>query len=646
MGSVGPSDVEGFLEGVYRRSAARGSPSPIANWIAANRIVTDEGAYPGPWDHDRVRPSLEPLQAFGDPNVRLVCVLAPVQMMKTEILLNIALYSLYCGHQILLFEPDKFLAEEIMKTRLRPVIEQVPELAEQLVRHTDYKNNKIGKEKSYDTSTLIRMKSGARITSLSPAMTTGLSSRSPRVVLVDEVSKMARLPLPELLGRLTSWKDRGKIVLVSSPGDEGSCETTKIWQQGSQGIYHGRCPECGEYTPLTFDSVKVPLDAKGSWVIDEAHFEALCCKARWSEVDRLNAIREGRWVHKEPDHPWRTYRTTGFASPFTSVELIMDEGHRAREKMRAVHDPTDYKIWTQERLAQAWDETVAGVSIEFAKSLTYRLPDGKGVLSIVPNDVMAITCGMDVGAAYVCGEFVGWGVAPNGAIRSWGLGYFTLHGSINSKGVWSELERHLDRAVWQREDGRPLRLSKALIDCSYMTPVVKGFCVQMASKEQGLFGQVIEDQQYGWALLPCRGDRAAVSIKFLVRTLGRTRYPPNEVIVGGSMIKNWIYDAFAVSKTAAGAAYRPMNFPSNMGSHGYDDAYFDSLTNEQRYPHKDRNGRIVMQWRKIRQGRPNEGLDCRVYAKGALAMMAGNGSIDPAEFLRALQARFESLTLE
>ena len=633
-----------FLKDLYKQSVARQVPGPIDEWVAKNRMVVDDGAYPGLWKHDRVMPSLEPLKAFNEPGVQLICVLAPIQMMKTELLINMALYSLYCGYQVVMYEPDLNLAAEIFKTRLRPSIESIPSLASQLLRHIHAGSaGTSGKNKSYDTATLIRLKSGASITALSPSQKTGLSSRSPRVVLVDEVAKMGRLPLPELIGRLTSWKDRGKIVLVSSPGDRESCEISKIWEQGSKGVYHGKCPECGDFTPLTYDAIKTPFDNKGAWVLKESGFESLCCGTRWSEIDRKRAIRNGKWIHEFPDHEWRTFRTTGFASPFTSVSKILKEGHRAREKMRTIHDPTDFKIWTQERLAQPWDESIAGVSVEFLKQLTYDLPEDKTSKGIVNDEVLVITCGMDIGANYVCGEFVGWGVDDEGSLLSWGLGYFTLNGAVTAKEVWINLTEQLDGAIWKRKDGSVVRLSKALIDCSYQPPIVKGYCRELAAfenEQMNLAGTPITDHQYGWKLIPCRGDRNAVSA-FLVRTLGKVARPPNEVVVGGSKIKDWIFDAFSLSKQRQGEGISPMNFPSNMAANGYDDAYFESLTNERKKPHHDRSGRLSMRWVKVIHGRPNEGLDCRVYSMAALAMVCGNGLIPPNVFLTALKKKMQ-----
>ena len=638
------SEATKFLEGLYKDTVKRLVPGPIDDWVSKNRVVTDDSAYPGLWKHERVMPSLDPLNAFTDPTVQLICVVAPVQMMKTEILINISLYSLYCGHQVILYEPDLFLAEEIFKTRLRPSIEAIPSLAQQLIRHRDYApDGNTGKIKSYDTTTLIRLKSGASIKALSPSQKTGLSSRSPRVVLVDEVSRMGRLPLPELLGRLTSWKGRGKIVLVSSPGDKESCEITKLWEQGSRGLYHGKCPECSSFIPMIFENVTVPLDEKSSWNIKDAGFDCSSCGTRWSEIDRKRAIKAGKWIHEYPENEWRTFRTTGFASPFTSVSQILKEGHKAREKMRTIHDPTDYKIWTQERLAQPWDETVAGISVEFLKQLTYELPDDKSVKGIVSDDVLVITCGMDVGANYVCGEFVGWGVDKDGSVISWGLGYFTLNGAVTAKQVWVDLTELLESAVWKRKNGTVIRLTKALIDCSYQPSIVKDYCRQLAVHENEIMntaGLPIEDQQYGWKVMPCRGDRAAISA-FLVRTLGKVARPPNEVVVGGSKIKDWIFDAFSLSKQKRGDGPNPMNFPSNLAANGYDDAYFESLTNERKAQHKDRTGRLTMRWVKIIHGRPNEALDCRVYSMAALSMVCANGSVSPSVFLRKLKSRID-----
>ena len=294
------SSMTAALLGCRWTSGLRGTVS----WLAA-RVA-------GRWDPRNAPMSVEPMRAMSDGRVRVVCVVSPAQLMKTEFAINAALWTVWYGEDVLFFEPDVTLIEQMLPDRIRPAALRLRG-AEEMMAGLD-----VHGQKKRDMKTELRLPSGGTIIGLTPGMKTGTSARAAPVVIFDEIDKMGRSDLITAgEGRIRTYGRDGKLAAVSTPTEDKIGTIWRLWSEGSRGVWHGKCAHCGELAGMGWDRVTFERNADGLWRPETHVMNCDRCGVAWSELDRLNASRAGRYVHADPDHPVRTFRIPGCAHLFT-----------------------------------------------------------------------------------------------------------------------------------------------------------------------------------------------------------------------------------------------------------------------------------------------------------------------------------------
>ena len=102
----------------------------VTEWAEKNRrLSTEASAEPGPWRTDRTPYLREPMDAFTDPRVRRIVMVAASQVGKSEFLNNTIGYIIDEDPGSILFvHPTTIDAKEYSKLRIAPMIRDCPTL--------------------------------------------------------------------------------------------------------------------------------------------------------------------------------------------------------------------------------------------------------------------------------------------------------------------------------------------------------------------------------------------------------------------------------------------------------------------------------------------------------------------------------------
>ncbi|MFQ5473940.1 MAG: terminase gpA endonuclease subunit, partial [Dehalococcoidia bacterium] len=216
----------------------------------------------------------------------------------------------------------------------------------------------------------------------------------------------------------------------------------------------------------------------------------------------------------------------------------------------------------------------------------------------LPDGVAVLTMGVDVQADRIEYEVVGWGRGE----ESWSIRYGRIYGDVKQDpAVLEELDRLLGRA-WTHAKGFPLWIRGACIDSGYATQAVYHYCKPRLRRAlpNGLpqFVFAIKGRsQAGRTVWP----EASTSTRGLKSRI-------NLWTLGVDAAKEQIYSRLGILKPGPGYCHFPADRPLR---------YFEQLTAEQMVA-RYRAGRRAVVWELKVAGRPNEALDCRVYAYAAI----------------------------
>ena len=606
----------------YAGSAPR---LPMDEWVEQHRVVVG-GARPGRWDARNGPMSVEPMRALCDDRVRQVWVVSPAQLLKTEFMINAALWATWYGEDVLFFEPALDLVETMIADRVRPAAMHLRGLEQMMAGQA---------HKKRDTKTELRLPSGGTIVGLTPAMKTGDAARSAPIVLFDELDKMGRTDLIAVgEARTRTYGDDGKVAGASTPTEDKNGTIWRVWSEGSAGVWHGHCPHCGELAGMGWGAVALERDANGLWRPESAVMSCDRCGTEWSETDRVAAARAGRYVHADPDNPVRTFRIPGCAHLFTSLDFIVRSGAREYRAMVEELDASGYVKWTNESLAEPWRDDHMGLSSRSVKRASYAMgAKGEDDLGELDERALIVTAGTDVGGNAIYTEWVAWGVDPETRnILSWGLQYRVVGGSpedsIDDMELWAEYDGELRSSVWRMPfyPGQRFGAWRVLIDSGWgeRSDLVRQFCTTRYADERRATGER-QIHPFGATVLPLKSQSMGedryerpVVLKPPVRQRGKAVQVPCLVIVMSQQLKDIIHQSvFRDGKLPEGEP-KSNRWPTPPEPFGYTDQWRMEFANfKMETVRNPRSKTVERHWIPRVQSRPEEALDCRVYALAA-----------------------------
>lgn len=587
------------------RKALKAPPKlNLVEWTDKYRYLPDNSAESGRWKTDRVEAARQPMLSVSDPTVQEITIMSCIQFMKTELMINTALF--YIDQEpspIMYVAPKKETAEAWSKERFVKSVNATPVVSDIFTENRRGEGNTITQKQF----------AGGQISIVSARNPTDLAMRAVRIMLFDEIDKYPNNvgsgdggsggegdPIVVAWGRATTYGTRAKKIAACSPTVQGKSRIEEEYHKSNMSVFFQPCPHCDHAAPLTWMNVNLPRDPKtGDFIHSKAAI--VCggkgCGVEWNESDRHKSIRNGYWVATKPEITWHHgYKVSSLASPFTPITVL------AKEFVDAQGNLESLKAFYNTRMAETWRE--AGEQPDWERLYERR---EKYKPCTVPKGGLLLTCGIDIQKDYIVYEVTAWGRRK----ESWSIDKGFIEGSIEEEETKVRLSDFLDRS-FTNQVGVEMPIMKTCIDSGYLTQEVYNFCRVYGSDR----------------VVPVKGEKD----ENLQMILGTPR--PVDVMVdgkrmsrgimlwhvGGSIVKEQLY-RWLVAKVPTdeelklGKLYPTgyCHFPE------YDEEYFRQLTAEQHITLTNKYGFSESKWEKLRKD--NHFLDCRVYSRAASAML-------------------------
>ena len=571
----------------------------VSDWADAYRRLSPEGsAEAGRWRTDRAEYQREMMNAITDPKVKKVVFKTSAQIGKSECLNNILGYYMdYDPAPIMFIMPTEDVVKGYSQDRIDPMIRDTPVLRDKIV---EQKSRDSGNTKTY------KKFAGGYLTLNGANAPSKLASRPIRIVLADEVDRFPvssgeegdPLSLAEVR-QTTFWNK--KTVIASTPTIKGASKIDAEYELSSKEVLNVACPHCGAFQPLVwgqikFNHLKDQEDGKGGNKFELLGYVCKECGAIENEI--LWKKQPIKWIAENPSvKNIRGFHLNALASKWKTWESIVDDFLTAKKQGRET-----LKVWVNTMLGESWEEES---EVDFNDLLAKRR---QYYNCLVPNDVVALTCGVDVQDNRLEYEIVGWGIGK----VSWGIKYGIILGDPANKETWDKLSEVLF-ADYVRNDGQLLRIMSTCVDSGgHKTEQVYDYC------RDNFLNNVYAIKGIGGSGVPF------IKIPKTMNDAGVYLFN-----IGVDVGKDTLFSRLKTQyETEAGFCHFPIE-----GDKGYDEDYFKGLTSEHKVT-KYYKGQAKISWEK-RSGRArNEPLDIRNYATAALEIKCVGLPYDLLEFLK------------
>jgi phage terminase large subunit GpA-like protein len=583
----------------------------ISKWAEEKRVLSKEyAAESGRWRNDRAPYQVEIMDAVLNPETDKVICMTSAQVGKNALLENIMGYYIDIDPcPMLLIEPTLEMAEDYSKRRIAP-----------LIRDTKVLREKVSETKSRDSNNTMLSKNfyGGSLVLVGANSPGGLSSKSIRIVLADEVDRFPTSagtegdPIKLAEKRTITYSNR-KFVFVSTPGNKGCSRIEDEYMIGTQEKWKKECPHCGADIYINIHGMKYQYskDQKGNFTVWDIKFECPCCLESFDEVTW--GQQPGNWISDNPEaKKVRSFHVNAFVSPWWTWEAIL------LEYLQSKDDPEKYKTFVNTVLGESYEEKG---EIETEDILLKRREDYPAEL---PDGILILTCGVDVQGDRLEYEIVGWGKGE----ESWGLKRGFILSDPEMQITWDALDEILSWP-FKFQNGIALNIAATLIDSGgRSTSQVYKYC-----RKKQLQGKYI---------FACKGmGGPGIPLIYKVTRTKATKKNKIDrdaencalVVLGVDNGKSLIMSRLRMKE--AGSGY--MHFPLNDDL-GYDQLYFKGLISE-KIVFVKMKGRKVPQWKKVSEHVRNEPLDMRNYALAAVKML----NIDFEKLEKRLKNLQESL---
>lgn len=481
---------------------------------------------------------------------------------------------------MLYVQPTDAVAEDYSKRRIAPMIAACPTLRE-----------KVYSAKSRDSSNTITMKSfpGGSLAIIGANSPADLASKPVRYIFLDEIDRFPASagtegnPIELAERRTETFRHNRKIVKTSTPTIKGRSAIEKAFLKGTQEEWQTECPHCGEYSFITFGTIKYDSekfkdeDGNSNWAVSNVRWKCPVCGEFTKEHDtkRLPA----RWKvrnEKAIQNGIRSFRLNAFMSPWS------DWSDLCLKFLQAKDDPDLLQVFVNTMLGESWEDRLESGVPEKMYDRRERYD------AEVPDEVLVLTCGIDTQDNRLEYEVVGWDRNE----QSWGISAGVIPGRPDMQEVWDEVDAILDR-TWMRANGVGMRITATFIDSGgHFTTEVYRECYKRRAKR----------------IWPIKGEGG--ENKPYVRHM---KNPEMRGLVGFIIGVDCGKEAILYASGLEGDGPKRMHFP-NDNLAGYDLDFFKGLISEQRV-FKRRMGQTVVTWEQIYDR--NEPLDCRNYARAA-----------------------------
>lgn len=531
------------------------------------------------------------MDACSDPAVKEVVFMCAAQLGKSECLNNtIGYYMDYDPCPILLMQPTLDLAMAYSKDRITAgLLKSTPSLRDKV---------KDSKVKDSGNTHLHKVFPGGALSLVGSNSPSSLASRPIRVVLCDEVDRYSASageegdPISLAKRRAATFWNR-KVILVSTPTNRGASRIETAYQESDQRQYYVPCKDCGHEQTLKWAQVQWQEDQPKT-----AYYACEECGSVWSDADRNKAVSKGKWVANNPFKGVAGFHLNALYSPWATLAEAVEEFLAARK------DPMRLKTFVNTFLGETWEDQGEGVD-DYA--ISKRKEDYEGI----PEEVVVLTCGVDVQDDRLEVEIVGWGAGE----ESWQIEYHVLYGDPSTPSLWAKLDEII-LATYEHPSGEPMLIRATCIDSGgHHTRAVYNYAKTRAGHRV-------------YAIKGVGGEGKPIVGRPSRNNIGKVPLYP----IGVDTAKELHYARLRIDEAGGGYCH----FQAKR-----DDEYFKQLTAEKqviRY-HK---GYPARTWVKNRTR--NEALDVRVYAIAAFHILNINIDSIVKRFYANIERRSEAPT--
>ncbi len=431
----------------------------VSEWAARYRVLPKQSAIPGLWNNDLVPYAVGVMDAFNDPMVERITIMASVQSAKTESAYNMLAFAIAQdpAPALVVMPTDKTLKR--VNKRLQDMILESPELSQYLTGNQD------------DLQKRLIILKRMEIHFATAGSKADLANVEARYILLDEPDRYPQedeeegSPIERAEARATTYWNRKIIEPCTPTVPEG--HINQEFERSDQRRYWVPCPACGGYQVLSFKQIKHRGEKLGAWPQDKrdpeyikrervARYECRYCQAEIDDGDKAGMLARGVWapakMDVEPDgsppgppaptshvgfHWWAAY------SPFRNFSEI------AAQWFASQGDREKLKTFTNLWLAEPWKEIIK----QQPAAAILKLRTARKELE-VPEHTLALTAGIDNQRVGCWVSIWAWvrlesGLIDQHLIRYGYLADFTELGIWLFQDVYSTADGRLTYPVWR-----------------------------------------------------------------------------------------------------------------------------------------------------------------------------------------------------
>ena len=551
----------------------------VTDWAETNRNLPQTASEPGRYRVNRCPYQAGIQDAFNDPLVRQITVVAAERVGKSTVAANILGFLVDrrpCG--VLWVMPNQLAMSDFVRDEVEPMIEGSVRL-----------RKKVGIGAYHEGGNSIRRKTfeGGFVTFVGGGSPTNIAFRTVKVAVIDETDKLKTLPregdADTLISKRVSTFSDSVVLRFSKPTTEDGSRIWRHFLRGTQSRYWISCPGCGEYQLLKWAQLH----------FDDARARCAHCEGRFDQDSWLAGA--GEWREAQANASHKSFQISSLYSPFIRWETLIEEFKTANDALE-MGDPSLMQVFINSRLG----EPFGGMAQNKMEPTTlYARREYFGPAE-VPAGIIGVTLGIDTQADRFIWLLCGWGRRN----ELWMLETGEIMGDMAADGPWSELETLIDR-LWFDAEGNAYRPLTICIDVQgdfYQRTVA--FCKEMSSRRvRGVRGLGVDKR---------KSTGAQVSIIRNVYQDKTLRVPVQNLDVDAA--KTMISTMLARGEKGPGYVHIPCG-PNEEDVRGFNLESLSEFTAEYRTK-KVVSGYPVYSWHKY-HGRANHRLDFATYSLAA-----------------------------
>lgn len=563
-----------------------------SQWADKFRVIAS-GTSPesGLWRTSRTPYLKEPMDAATDRRTERVVLMFSSQTGKSEALLNIIGY--FADQEPspqLMLQPTVEMAEGFSKERIDPMFRDSPGLQGKL------EEGKEGRGTSRKSSTTIRMKhfQGGYLALVGANSPAGLASRPIRVLLCDEVDRYGVTkegdPLKLAIQRTQNFGNR-KIILVSTPTIKGTSKIFEKFEESDQRHFLLKCPHCGTRHEMKWANVHWDKDEEGNALPMTARMYCpeCGCKVRGAYKPDPKMLETGKWKAMNPSSKIKGYHVNALYSPWVNLHELVEEF------VSVTHNRDKHGLmeFVNLKLGEPWEEINPNADNWeklYNRREVYPL-DGS-----LPDGVLILTAGVDVQHDRLECTVWGWGIGR----ENWAIEHRVLFGRPDDPATWNQLDQILFKQ-YKLSNGINIGIAGMGIDSGDGSFTMDVYKYAKAREHMRVFA--------------VKG-RGGVGVPFINPPTKSNALKVTLFSLGVDAGKSLVMSCLDVSDPGPNCSH----FAANE-DRGFTENYFKQLTAEVLEKTFEK-GVVKMVWKKIRER--NEALDCSVYARAILEILAPN----------------------